>query len=269
MATSIAANGRKEESAGPGALLVLDFDGVICDSLPECFVSSWYAYHVLERGCAPDAVPRDAFSRFAALRPYIRSGEDYLLIHDLMRQGLALASQGEFDARIGEAGPSRMEHYKAILYQARETLLGDSPEYWCRLNPIYPHMREGLLALDPAANVFILSTKRAPFIIKILASAGVSFAEERVLYSGSRPKGEMIGEILGRTECRRAVFIDDQVDHFTGAAGWSRGGITIDCRLASWGYVRSEWLQGAEDYRVITPEEAACLLGGYSRRGGA
>jgi hypothetical protein len=74
----------------------------------------------------------------------------------------------------------------------------------------------------------------------------------------------MIRDLLGSTGIESAVFVDDQVDHFAGARAWPRDRGSIDCRLASWGYVRTEWLTGSEDYRVIGPQEAGALLDGYA-----
>ena len=61
-------------------LLFLDFDGVICDSEPECFESSSVAYRKLK---SPENVSKSLEHRslFRQLRPLIRSGEDYLVIH--------------------------------------------------------------------------------------------------------------------------------------------------------------------------------------------
>jgi phosphoglycolate phosphatase-like HAD superfamily hydrolase len=242
------------------ALLILDFDGVICDSLPECFVSSWYGYYELGTGRTPDATPRDAFVRFCAMRPYIRSGEDYLLIQALIASGEGVAEQSEFDRHLAQAGGQTMRRYKDLLYQARDRLLAEDPEYWYRLNRIYAHMRDGLRALGASAEVYILSTKRASFISRILEAAGIPFAPPNVLYSGSRPKVEMIHELMESTGAREAIFVDDQVDHFSGSRSWPRERGHVDCRLATWGYVRAEWIVESEDYRAVTPEQARELL---------
>lgn len=245
------------------ALLILDFDGVICDSLPECFVSSWYAYHQLGTGRTPGSTPRDAFTRFCALRPYIRSGEDYLLIHDLIASEAQVVDQQAFDRRLTQAGEKTMHRYKELLYLARDRLLAEDPAYWFRLNRIYPHMRDGLRRMDPASGVYILSTKRAAFICRILEAAAVPFPSSNVLFSGPRPKAEMIQELLTSTDTRGAVFVDDQVDHFSGSHAWPREHGAIECRLATWGYVSPDWPLDTEDYRAITPEQARELLGRF------
>jgi phosphoglycolate phosphatase-like HAD superfamily hydrolase len=265
MGRSISESCPKEKPVERQALLVLDFDGVLCDSLPECFASSWYAYYELCLGRAPDSVPRDAYALFAGLRPLIRSGEDYLLIQDLLRRGESVSTQAEFDLRLSDAGAELMARYKTLLYQARDHLLSTMPEYWCRLNPIYPHLRGSLERMDPERGVFILSTKRAPFIARILAASGLRFPDARVLYTGGRRKAEIIFELLDAAAAPGAVFIDDQIDHFAGSRTWPRDRRTVDCRLASWGYVRPEWLRESPDYRVIGPEEAQALLERYAR----
>jgi phosphoglycolate phosphatase-like HAD superfamily hydrolase len=252
---------------GNRALLILDFDGVICDSLPECFASSWYAYHELRTGTAPASTPRDAFERFSSMRPYIRSGEDYLLIQELISSGGRVSGQKEFDALVARAGEETMRRYKSLLYEARDRLIAEAPAHWYALNPVYAHMRGGMMDLAPGKEVFILSTKRASFISRILDAAGIAFPEANVLYSGPRPKVDMIRELFASTGSRRAVFVDDQVDHFSGAREWSSESGIIECRLATWGYVKPEWIAATEDYRPITPSEARELLDRYARGG--
>src|SRR5512138_3366484 len=120
-------------------LLILDFDGVICDSLDECFVSSWPAYHTLYRKSPPPKVPITLRDDFARLRPFIRTGEDYLLIQEILTQGKSVQDQAAFDALIAEAGPEKMRIFKELFTKARSELLEKDKRFWLSLNRIYPH----------------------------------------------------------------------------------------------------------------------------------
>ena len=56
-------------AAPVSTLLVLDFDGVICDSVEECFVSSWEARFRLRGGTGPmPEPPADGLAAFARLQ---------------------------------------------------------------------------------------------------------------------------------------------------------------------------------------------------------
>ena len=86
-----------------GRLVFLDFDGVICDSLPECYTVSLAAYYGLFR---KSEVPKDASGAtetvFRRFRPYIRRGGDYLFIQMAIHQGIRLESQEDFDSLISD-----------------------------------------------------------------------------------------------------------------------------------------------------------------------
>jgi hypothetical protein len=63
-------------------LLAMDFDGVIADSISECAVAGYNGY---EAYCGnnieiktPEEINIDQLNKFRTMRPYIRSGEDYI-----------------------------------------------------------------------------------------------------------------------------------------------------------------------------------------------
>jgi hypothetical protein len=212
-------------------------------------------------GSRPTAEPRDAFQRFAALRPYVRSGEDYLLVQEMIERDHKVRSQVDFDALLAKAGSRLMRERKRRLYQAREHLLATEPDYWLSLNTPYPHLTDIVPRLDPAS-VYILSTKRASLVARILASWSVAFPMDHIREPGDAAKLLVIQGLLRSGGARRAVFVDDQVDHFAGSRSFDP---PIDCRLASWGYIRPPWLTGSPDYRVLDPEPARRLLRPWMR----
>ena len=69
--------------AGP-ALLVLDFDGVICDGMAEFFESSWRAWERVGRAPLPPDRREELRGRFAALRPVVESGWEMALLPALL-----------------------------------------------------------------------------------------------------------------------------------------------------------------------------------------
>ena len=220
------------------SLLFLDFDGVICDSIDECLVSSWAAFHTLRGEKRPAAMDRSHRSRFARLRPFIRSGEDYVLIQGLIAEGVRIDSQQEFDRRLAGVGPQGMESYKDIFYQARAEILAEDRSWWLSLNRVYPHVLPVLRLLADLPAVYVMSTKKSAFIVEILAAAGVSIPVERVIYSGSERKVLLVAAELDRLGASEAVLLDDQIDHLVGVID-----PRVRVRLALWGYIQPEWRQ--------------------------
>jgi phosphoglycolate phosphatase-like HAD superfamily hydrolase len=218
-------------------LWFLDFDGVLCDSLPECYTVSRTAYWTLFLGMPEPPASRAEEAEFARMRPLIRRGADYLLLHLAMREGLRLTSQGDFDA-LAAREAERDGLFHELFYRARSELLRQAPERWFALNPLYPGIREILLRNRANRAVLILSTKEAPFILEILRHHGVEWEADRILCSGKEPKLRFVDRILSERGAGRAVFVDDQIDHFQGVSDHP-----VRRVLADWGYVRPEWIE--------------------------
>ena len=176
----------------------LDFDGVVCDSLPECFISSRRAYHEHLKGeSLPPATAREK-ELFHRYRPFIRNGEDYLLLHDLIARGVEVHVQEDLDREIASRGRETMDRYGRLFYRAREEFLREDREFWLELNPLFPGMGEILEKVLGHPKFYILSTKKAEFILEILAHHRIPWREDRVIFSGPRPKGEVIRDLLSR-----------------------------------------------------------------------
>jgi phosphoglycolate phosphatase-like HAD superfamily hydrolase len=237
-----------------GSVLVLDFDGVICDSIDECSPSSWAAFHRLYRGADAGDPTEASRGRFARLRPFIRTGEDFLIIQGLLWRGQEIASQEGFDEEARRVGEETRALYRRLFYQARTELLDNDRARWMGLNHLYPHMREAFRLLPPDAALFILSTKEPRFIAEILAANGVLVPEERILLAEAEPKLVTVEKLRARGGFADAVFVEDQIDAIRGNAN---GAIRV--YLASWGYVKPAWLESGEA-PVIDPPGLLALV---------
>jgi hypothetical protein len=235
----------------PGSLIFLDFDGVLCDSLEECYRSSWLASIGWDGEEVPPDPPFDAAyrARFDACRPYIRSGEDYLVVHEWAALGIVPSSQAEFDASLDDKGRVVLDGLKTKLYGVRDLLLENHRALWLSWNPLYPGIAEALRSQAANAAVRILSTKKAEFILEIVLSQGVDWPLERTLYTGARTKLDIIDEIAGGEP---SVLIDDQVDHLDFEHP------TCRCFLALWGYVSENARERAE--AALTLDEAVAAI---------
>ena len=238
-------------------LVVLDFDGVICDSLQECLASSWYAYYHLLLGLEPSSTPLTLRSRFASLRPFVRAGEDFLLLQEIIHLEVPIGSQGDFDAYARRSSGPRLKRLGELFYEARSRFLRCDRESWLALNRIYPGLRHALSAWVLSPAFYILSTKKPEFILEILASKGIESSAERVLYCARKGKLDIVSELLDRLGAGGAVFVDDQIDHLLSGQG---GDNRIEARLASWGYIQPEWLEEKAAVKTLSLEEALGYL---------
>jgi len=230
----------------PPSYLFLDFDGVICDSLEECFRSSWLTGEgIAITDAPPPNPPFDAAyrARFDSCRPFIRSGEDYLIVHQWAARGQVPADQASFDRSLGTTGLAALAEMKKRLYAVRDHLLEKHRSRWLGWNPLYPGMAEALKIQASNPRVWILSTKKAEFIVEILAHHGVVWPLERTIYTGTRRKLDIIGE---RIADQPSMLIDDQVDHL------DPGHPSCRCLLALWGYISPGATEKAETVDLPT-----------------
>jgi hypothetical protein len=242
-------------------LLFLDFDGVICDSAPECFVSSRFAYR--ELAGLPAEVPESVLNvpekdRFYHFRPFIRNGEDYVVIQKIIAERLPVVTQEDFDREIARVGASQMEEYAAAFRRVRERFLVQNRSFWFGLNRLFSPLDDALRNVSSIEAVYILSTKRPEFIIEIFGNEGISWNPERILFSGKKSKSEVIGEVLVKTGSASGILIDDQFDHLQTASRDKR----IRPVLARWGFIKAEWLDDAS-IESMTIEEATTLVSTY------
>ncbi|HUI72289.1 MAG TPA: HAD family hydrolase [Spirochaetia bacterium] len=245
--------------------LVLDFDGVICDSIDECFASSWVAYFNLYLGRKPAYMPVSLRKNFARLRPLVRGGADFMLIQEILDRGERASRQSEFDAIARRAGDEKMRLFHELFYQAREEMLEKDRESWLSMNRIYPHVTAAFSALRPNARVYVLSTKKPEFIAEILSAKNITLARERILYSGTERKLDIVERVGQEAGLSETTFIDDQIDHLlceeAAAPDIAR---TSQCRikalLATWGYVKEEWLRAPLRVPTVNPQEFLALV---------
>jgi phosphoglycolate phosphatase-like HAD superfamily hydrolase len=225
--------------------LFIDFDGVICDSAAECLFSSWVAYDRLTRDSedgsqppsAPLSVPVALRARFLHLRPFIRAGDDYVLIQRLLAGNRTPSRQEEFDHARREAGPQTLARYGDVLNRVRQELMAHDREHWLRLNPLYPGMAELLRAAD-WATTWILSTKRPLYIQAILAFHELPVPPRAILHAAAVSKLATVAAVLDERQAERAALVDDQLDHLVG-----NDDPRIKVYLAAWGYAKPEWLK--------------------------
>lgn len=235
----------------------LDFDGVICDSVLEAYVSSWIAWYRVICGEEPAAVPLVDRRLFYSYRPFIRNGEDFVLLQRLIGQGVKISSQQQFDRILDQVGAEEMQRYRRAIYAVREELLRHDRDGWLRRNRIYPHVRAELDWLAQRDCCYILSTKKAAYISEILAADAVVWPPERILSTEGKAKLSIIGELLAADGQQSAAFVEDQPDHFPSSN--QRLDFDLECYLARWGYVQRQWLDSSR-YSTIAENEFGPLM---------
>ncbi len=240
-------------------VLFIDFDGVICDSVNECIVSSWIGYYRYLKKEEPSKIPVDFRKTFLSYRSYIRSGNDYILIQELMDRGIPVESNEDFERHRKLAGNKKMELYTQLFYRARDYLLSNELTYWLELNALFPHVTEPLKAVSERENIHILSTKKAMYNERILRFNGINFPMERIHYSSNADKISFIRNFLNQhSHYQKAILIDDQIDNMKGNTDSQ-----IETYLALWGFIDKKWLAEYPEIKKIGRDEFVKLLNSF------
>jgi phosphoglycolate phosphatase-like HAD superfamily hydrolase len=233
--------------------LILDFDGVVVDSIEECLVVGYNAamQHLEkpQRITNLQQLPFEQVNRLRWLRNFVRTGEDYvfLCLADLLHR--QIANQQEFDQFIAENNAIQ-PRLRQLFYQTRQAFLMTWPEQWLALNPFYPGMEPFLSMQGGNPHCLILTTKQLSYVRAILDHAGLNFSNER-LFSVLKGSGKL--EVLQALMQKYAIpanrvhFVDDQVDTLIKTQP-----IGVNLYLATWGYVNTDQLALARGAAITT-----------------
>ena len=102
---------------------------------------------------------------------------------------------------------------------------------------------------------FVLSTKKPQFIGEILASHDLPVPRERILYSDREPKLTTTERLRSEGGYRAAILVEDQIDHIR-----NNSNPRVEVRLATWGYVKPEWLAPPVAVPLVTADEFVALV---------
>ena len=140
----------EDPATGGRAVLVLDFDGVICDSWRECALVTWAGHH---RWPAPefgpsafDALPAGFVARFLALRGFARHlGHFAVALQDGSEQ---VRTQADFDRRYARLPPAAVTEFVARASRYRCAARAAQRERWLAFHDLYKGVQDLLLELQ-------------------------------------------------------------------------------------------------------------------------
>ncbi len=198
-------------------LLVLDFDGVICDSAPENAATAWRVCQFLWPQRFPAGpVPADAIPRFCAVRPYMETGYQAILMTRLMQEGAPaeqyttqLASwQPRLLARLGLTKPELQQLFGA----ERDHWINTDLDGWLSYNRYYPGAADALNRLRHNARVVILTTKERRFVQQLMRREGIDFATEDIYGLHEIVNKETtLANFVADGEYSQVTFVEDRL----------------------------------------------------------
>lgn len=213
--------------------IVFDFDGVIVDSLEECFIVSTRAYKELGGNIKISNKVKFLYKKY---RPYLRITEDHLPAFKMIEKGI-------FDKNYIRNSRLKFRKEKKDFvekfYKIRRELQRKDLSKWISLHKPFKNVVDLIKRKEKSWNIFISSAKDKYSILKILRSLGIRMSSRRFFSREfSNDKSEhikMISSIYKIPE-NKIIFIDDVLENLEMIKRKSKA----KPALASWGYTTKE-----------------------------
>lgn len=228
--------------------LLLDFDGVLCNSTRECFVIAQMARTAIEYGLIPETLPPivvedvlDAspsgpfWEFFSAHRAYVRWPREYLLVLEAFGDGTSVDALEQWDFDDWEAhSPTAGDAFQRVFLDCRSFLRERHYTKWVALFDPYQDAIVDAQKLSNRFDTRILTGRDAVSVKEVLRNAGWAVPDDWVFdvreYRNKKEGFKAIRGKLGGN--RRYVLVDDNVEHLRALAVWG-----VSPFWATWGYV--------------------------------
>jgi phosphoglycolate phosphatase-like HAD superfamily hydrolase len=197
-------------------ILAFDFDGVICDSVYECYLQALETYK--QFGFKIEKTEK-LEKQFREFRPFVLHGEDYFVFFKLIEKNPDInfysMDQNDFDAEKEKCAVSASEYmreYAVAFYAQRKKMQKTDFIGWSKLHSAYPGIVNLIKELKKNYLVFIASAKDYDSIELLLAQFGLNFEKDKIISNEfSIDKREQVKEISQRvgTTITNVVLVED------------------------------------------------------------
>ena len=221
-------------------IVALDFDGVICNGLPEYFLTTQKTYELIWK---EQPLNNEFAPIFYRLRPVIETGWEMPVLMRALVLGIAeteiLSNWLSIRDRITDSERLNISEIAQQLDLVRDRWITNNLEEWLALHQFYPGIIQRLKEISHSeTKLYIITTKEGRFVKQLLAKEGVNLPPAAIIGKESqRPKAETLRLILQDNSVAAAQiwFVEDRlktllsVQKQTDLAG-------ISLFLANWGY---------------------------------
>ncbi len=240
-------------------ILVSDFDGVICNGLPEYFHSSQLVYQEIWQS---DITGNCLQSQFNLLRPVIETGWEMPLLLRALIIGKQTTDILNDWHRVKNQMMKTLESqgittrtFTQLLDQVRQQQIEENLDRWLNLHSFYEGAIDKLKTLiRENIKIYIITTKEGRFARTLLEKNGV-FLEDNAIIGKEvkRPKYESLKLIIEQENVQPNVvsFIEDRLQALE-LVSQQPDLKQVNLFLAKWGYnsesdqlqaEKSEWVK--------------------------
>lgn len=209
----------------------LDLDGVIIDSINECYKVSKKAYYGF-RYLEPE-IEDEIRVHFFKYRGHVGPIYQYLALHRAIENVVS----GKLDTILSifrgfcnSIDKSERSLYETVFLAYRAVYQSEI-ENWISLNPLTDYGKS--LQSKTLDNHYIITTKDNKSVALLLNYYDISVAGiyGKEHFDKFDSKGELMNQIMVEKKINEAIFIDDSVQHLDSVSNSN-----IKCLFADWGY---------------------------------
>mgnify|MGYP001166273444 CR=1 FL=1 len=217
-------------------LYALDLDGVIIDSIEECYINSSLTFHGKK---TVNKAEKDLFYKY---RGEVGPAFEYYFLMFAINSGLDIKKN--MRKMISKGLIEEAKEFEFKFFENRNKIIANDFKSWIKLNPLTDF---GLfLKKKKPKNVIIVTTKNNFAAKRIISFYNIEvqkvYGNEELEPYGS--KGALLNHLMLNSTLDEIVFIDDSIKHLETVK--NRG---ISCYFADWGY---EKYQECDKYPLAT-----------------
>ena len=235
-------------------IYVLDFDGVICESVQETAITGWKAASSIWSDM-PSTPLQKKIDQFRLVRPIIETGYEAILTMRLLYLDVPIEvihnSYGDKFKVLITDNNLTVDGLKKLFGDTRDAWIKNDSDDWVNMNPLYDGVAAKLQAFGQHCSWYIVTTKHERFVKLILQANGIELADDQ-LYGLDRnmSKTEVIKGLLESHPGETLYFVEDRLPTLLNII---KHGEIPDVKLvfALWGYNRAEDKELAKQYDVI------------------
>ncbi len=224
-------------------VLVFDLDGVIIDSVYECYITALKAFNRM--GEVLEDTP-GVWEESRKARVFVKIAEDYYLVLKAIKEKLLdfdKITQEEFNQKNKEFLGNKGAEFKELFYQIRGDMQKENLDAWIKLHKLYPGVKQILEQLSNKYKIVISTTKDKKSISAFRDCLGIK-CHDALDKDMGKDKRIHIRTILEKYKVKpeEVLFIDDILEHILKV---KETGVNII--MASWGYSNRQQREEARE----------------------
>lgn len=213
--------------------IAFDFDGVVVDSVYECFI-------VTKRICEELGIKikKNFEKQFINARKFVLSADEYYVISKALEENSETdfenMSQNQFDNLARIFGFSKEFHER--FYDVRAEMIKNNKDEWLKLHKIYPHIIEAIKNVKKEYDIFLASARNMASILELLQyfeCADIFDKQNIISKELSADKAKQMNYISKNFNIplNKILFIEDMVQN-----ALSTKSIGVNVAVVAWGY---------------------------------